>query len=310
MADDRRAEGPTGEQLIEAVQNVSGTHPGHRVLHANAIGATGVFRSSGGAAALTTAAHLQAGAETPVVVRMSNGTGDPDQPDTVRDGHGFAVRFRLADGSSTDLVTLTLPTFFVRTAEDFIEFMTARIPDPATGQPDLDKIIAFLGEHPEAQPAIERSMGAPFPASFTDLPYYGVHAFWFVDADGTRRKIRYRWDPDAPSAMLDDTADLSPHYLRDELRQRLGEGPATFHLRIIIGTDDDDETDPTVAWPDDRDELDAGTVQLLQCPDDQEAIEQLIFDPTRVTTGIECSDDAILHARARAYGVSYSLRTT
>jgi catalase len=35
----------------------------------------------------------------------------------------------------------------------------------------------------------------------------------------------------------------------------------------------------------------------------------LVFDPTRVTEGIQLSDDPILHARAGAYSVSVARRT-
>ena len=44
------------------------------------------------------------------------------------------MKFRLADGSSTDLVALSLPVFFVRTVPDFLGLMAARVPDPATGE--------------------------------------------------------------------------------------------------------------------------------------------------------------------------------
>ena len=48
-----------------------------------------------------------------------------------------------------------------------------------------------------------------------------------------------------------------------------------------------------------------GRLELTEAAD----AEPLIFDPTRVTDGIECSDDPILHARSAAYGASYAQRT-
>ena len=112
-----------GEQLVDAVQAVTGVHPGHRVLHAKGVGAEGWFRSSGAAARLTTAAHLQPGADVGVVVRFSNGSAEPAAHDGAHDGRGMATKFRLDDGSSTDIVALSLPVFFVRTTDDFIDFV-------------------------------------------------------------------------------------------------------------------------------------------------------------------------------------------
>jgi catalase len=298
-----------GDRLVEAIHLVAGTFPGHRALHAKGTVARGTFRATGAGGALTTAAHLAEGADVPVTVRFSNGSADPHAPDAARDGRGMSTRFHLPDGSSTDIVALTLPVFFVRTPEDFLAFMAARIPDPATGQPDLAKVIAFIGEHPEAQQAVELSMGAPIPESYACTRYFAIHAFWFVAPDGRRTPIRYRWEPDAGVLVLDETtaAERSPDFLAEELDARLAEGPVGFSLHLQVGTHDDDTTDPTTEWPETRDDIVVGHLVLRE-PVDQVQGEALIFDPTRVTTGIECGDDAILHARSQAYSSSYALR--
>lgn len=86
-------------------------------------------------------------------------------------------------------------------------------------------------------------------------------------------------------------------------------GEASFTLHLIVGTDRDDEMDPTTEWSADRDEFVAGRLVLTGQPDDPQDIEQLIFDPTRVTSGIEWRRRD-LHARSAAYGASYTRRTT
>jgi catalase len=322
MADDA-----LGERLVEAVQAVTGVHPGRRVLHAKGVGARGRFRSSGLAAGLTVAAHLQPGVETPVDARFSNGSADPAAPDGARDGRGFATKFHLAagaaaagaiaagataagtsgTGTTTDIVALSLPVFFVRTPDDFVAFVAVRQPDPATGEMDLDKVLAFLGEHPEAQLAAQLSVAAPAPVSYSRVTYHSVHVFWLVDGDGVRRPVRYRWEPVAGEAGLtDEQAAAAPgDYLADALADDLGRGPVTFDLHLVLGAPEDPVGDPTAPWPDDRPTVVAGTLELTELAD----VEALIFDPTRVTAGIECSDDPILAARSAAYGASYARRT-
>jgi catalase len=297
-----------GAYLIEQVQAVSGVHPGRRVLHAKGVGASGTFRSSGLAASITTAAHLQPDAVVPVEVRFSNGSADPDAHDGARDGRGLAVKFRLADGSSTDIVSLSLPVFFVRTVEDFVEFVKVREPDPETGQPDLERILGFLGEHPEAQLAAELSIAAPTPASYAGVTFHSVHVFWMIDATGRRRPVRYRFEPVASIAPLEeaDAMALPPDYLSAQLAADLAAGPVAFDLVIVVGVDGDPTDDATAAWPDDRSTIVAGRLELTALAD----TEPLIFDPTRVTAGVECSDDPILHARSAAYGESYAQRTS
>ena len=85
-------------------------------------------------------------------VRFSNGGGDPGAPDYATEGRGMAVKLYLEDGTRTDMVALTLPVFFARTPEDFFEFTRARKPDPATGQPDMERLGKWLGEHPGGRP--------------------------------------------------------------------------------------------------------------------------------------------------------------
>jgi catalase len=63
-------------------------------------------------------------------------------------------------------------------------------------------------------------------------------------------------------------------------------------------------------WPEEREVVPAGRLEITGLVADQEAgCEALIFDPTRVTDGIDCSADEILHARPVAHSVSYERRT-
>ena len=58
-------------------------------------------------------------------------------------------------------------------------------------------------------------------------------------------------------------------------------------------------------WPAERRRISAGTLELTGLESDREKDgDVLVFDPTRVTDGIELSDDPVLHARRHAYSVS------
>ena len=70
----------------------------------------------------------------------------------------MAVKLYLPGEEKTDIVSVTRPTFFVRTPEDFVELMEARRPDPETGQPDMERLGAFLGAHPESAAAIQAAL--------------------------------------------------------------------------------------------------------------------------------------------------------
>jgi catalase len=303
--------GSVPEQIVDAIQDVGGRHDGTRAVHAKGVVCAGTFTASRQAAALTRAAHMQ-GEPVRATVRFSNGGGDPAAPDNSKDGRGLAVKLYLEDGTRTDLVAITLPRFFVRNAEDFLEFTRARKPDPETGQPDMAKIGAFLEAHPEALPAIQHALSQPAPASYAQLDYHGIHAYKWIAPDGTERWIRFSFRPRAGVAGLSDeeAAERPDDYLQEELRDRLGRGPVEFELEVAIAQDGDDPDDPTEPWPDDRERVVVGTLRVEELDRTRErGGDVLVFDPTRVTDGVELSADPILHVRPDAYAVSVERRS-
>jgi catalase len=295
------------EQVVDSINDVSGRHPGARASHAKGIVLEGTFTPSG--AGLTRAAHMQE--ETVrVVARVSNGGGDPHTPDGAREGRGLAVKFDLPDGTRTDVVTLSLPCFFVRTPEDFLELTRARRPDPATGRPDLERVGAFLAAHPEALPAVQAALGAEPPESYATVTYHSIHSFRWIDAAGGSRFVRYRFEPEAGERTVPDerARELGPDYLVDEIAAR--ETPAAFRMLAVIAGEGDDVNDSTVAWPEDRERVEVGRLELTGLDHSRERDgDILVFDPLRLTDGIEPSDDPILHFRPRAYSVSVARRT-
>jgi catalase len=224
----------------------------------------------------------------------------------------MAVKFYLPDGSRTDIVALSLPAFFTRTPEELLAFNEARRPDRATGQPDVAKVSAFLAEHPEAVPAVTAAITHPIPASYATLAYHGLHAFGFVDASGAVRYGRYDLEPGAGEDSLSDeeAATRAPDYLQDELAQRLENSPASFELQVQLADEDDPLDDPTAPWPEDRDVVSLGRLDVTALAYDRDKEgDVLVFDPTRVPDGIRLTDDPILLARPGAYSISVARRT-
>jgi catalase len=305
----------TGEdlstRLVESINSAYGVHPGHRAAHAKGVLCAATFRPTAEAAALSRAAHLS-GPPVRAHVRFSNGSGDPGTADAARDGRGMAMKFYLPDSTTTDLVALSLPAFFARTPEDLLAFNEARRVVPATGQPDLARVGAYLAEHPEAMPAVTAAITHPIPSSYAALAYHGIHAYRFEAADGTARHGRYHVIPAEGEVTLSDeeAANRSPDYLREELASRLESGPAVFDLRVELAETGDPVDDPTAVWPDGRTVVELGRLELTGLAFDRERDgDVLVFDPTRVTDGIGLTDDPILLARPGAYSVSIARRT-
>jgi catalase len=304
--------GALATEVIDAVNALAGAYDGERALHSKGTVCAGTFTASRAAASLSKASHLQGGEPVRAHVRFSNGGGEPEGRDGAREARGMAVKLYLDDGTTTDLVCVTTPVFVVRTPEDFLELMLARKPDPETGQPDMERLGKFLGAHPEAMPAVQHTLGNPPPVSYLTCAYNSLHAYRVTNAAAEQRFIRYRWEPEAGEANVaeEDEQSLAHDYLRDDLHERLGQGPAAFTLTAAIAADGDPTDDSTAGWPDDRERVALGRLEVTGIATDRERDgDILVFDPTRVTEGIECSGDPILNFRAHAYAESVYRRS-
>ena len=302
---------PRPEEVVDAINEISGVHPGHRAAHAKGSLCAGTFTATPAAAALTRAAHMQ-GETVRATVRFSNGGGDPAAPDYATEGRGMAVKLYLDDGARTDMVALSLPVFFARTPEDFFEFTRARRPDPATGEPDMQRLGKWLAEHAEAGPAIQAAVTAAPPASYAQCEYHGLHAFRYVNADGEGRFVRFRWEPEAGVAGLskEEARERGADYLQVEIRERLRSEPAAFRLWVTLAELGDAVDDPTEAWPPGREAVELGRLELTGPDTERErGGDVLVFDPTRVVDGIELTEDPILRYRHHAYAVSVERRS-
>lgn len=297
----------TAETAIQSIRGAFGSHPGYRALHAKGVVCEGTFTATPGAAALTRAAHMQ-GRLTKTVVRFSNGSGDPRAPDHAIDLRGMATSFRLAGDSWTDIVAQTAPRFPTRTAEQFLELLEALAPGPAK----LWRLPLFLRRHPEVAKALPGLLQASRPPrSYATCTYHAIHAFAWTAGDGRRRHVRYRWVPLAGVARLSlrELWGCSADYLQEELILRLARGPVRFMLELQVAADGDDVDHPVTAWPSTRPTVDAGSLEITAIVGADAALDDIAFDPTRLTDGIAATRDPILAFRPCVYELSAKQRS-
>jgi catalase len=298
----------TPQESTQAAHSAFGRHPGFRALHAKGTLLKGTFSAEPDAASLTRAAHMQ-GDPVPVTVRVSNGAGNPKLPDYAPDVRGLAIKFYLPDGSRTDIVAQTAPRFPVHTPDAFVELLEVL----GAGRQMVWKLPRFLARHPEAVTPLILNAGAMRPPpSYAACRYYAVHAYRFLDADGDSRYVRYIIRPEQEEARLwpHQVRGLDRDYLHNEIRARLDRAPVRFTVQVQIAQPADPVDDPRAHWPDDRQHVDLGTLELTGLDTERETGDDvLVFDPARITDGIELSNDPVLQFRPASYSESVRERT-
>ncbi|MGH3767629.1 MAG: catalase [Pseudonocardiaceae bacterium] len=304
------------KQGMHVMEQYTGVVPGYRRAHAHGHGFTGYFEATPELAELTTAEHLQGG-RIPTIVRLSNAAGNPYAPDLTSPRRGatlgLAIAFELASGARTTWGAPNISSFPARTALEFITLTTATRRSRLTHRPSLFRLLAFALRHRHLIPGLKSILSHPPVRSFSATQFNGLHAYYLVGANGTRQAFRYHWVPSAQgkrNVTKTDAALWPPQYLIEEMKQRLHRSPVQWDLVFDLAAAGDPTDDQTTPWPASRPKLKAGVLTLTGEHADQEAIERMVFDPTNVPPGIECSDDPILAYRSLIYQESHARRTS
>lgn len=301
---------PTARTLIAAIEASAGPHPGYRRAHSHGVCVAGWFDGSPDGAALSSArAFTQR--KVPVLGRLSIGGGDPHGAEAGARVRSIALLLQTDDGAQWRLAMNSFPFFAVPSAEAFLEQTRAQTPDPATGKPDPAKLQAILDNYPTARAFGQWAKTAPWPSSWANTTYNGIHTFYFIAAGGQRQPLRFSLRPRAALATLDAAtrAAAAKDYLADEFARRLQAGPVGWDLVATLPEAGDALDDPSQPWPAQRPTRVLGTLWLERMtPQTTGACRDVNFDPTVLPPGIAPSADPILAARAAVYAQSFNHR--
>lgn len=298
----------TAPRIIDQIQVNSGSaYPGYRRAHAKGVCVIGHFVGSGALQPYSTAQVFMQG-DIPVVGRFAIAGGNPYAPDGSVPVRSMALRLTQPNGQQWRTGMNSMPVNAVATPQAFFEQLQAQQPDLATGKPDPARLAAFFAAHPETAPFRAWAKTARPSASFATNSYWSLNAFELVDAQGAKHAVRWRM---VPESAAEDAKGQGDNYLAADLVQRLAAGPLRWHLRVTFAEPGDPTADATKAWPADRREIDAGTLELTgTTPQDSGACRDINYDPLVLPDGIQASDDPLLPARSAAYAASYLRRTS
>jgi catalase len=242
--------------------------------------------------------------------RFSMGGGNPKISDKTKPvTHGFAMRFG-EGGEAAEFAFVSAPVFVAKTPDQMLTFLEARFPG-ADGKPDPEKVKAFSAANPETTRQAAWLNARPVPQSFATVNYWGVHAYALTDAKGEPKVVKLKAVPAAgEQGLTEEELKAKPDsFYADELKERLGKGPAAFDLVAVLGEPGDPAGDPTVMWPEEsRKTVKLGTIRVTAIEADA-TCDAGTFDPTVLPKGISGPDkDPMFAIRSPAYAVSLSRR--
>ncbi|MDR5773627.1 MULTISPECIES: catalase family peroxidase [unclassified Caballeronia] len=296
----------TPAKIVDSLAPPGGPALGFRRNHAKGICFTGNFESNGGAASLSKA-QLFAPGNYPVTGRFNLATPDPKTADSSARVRGLSLRIIMPDHSEWRSAMIDAPFFPVATPEAFYELQRA-----SARKDDPDAMKQFAAAHPEIGAFGKWASSAPFTGSFADDQYNSLNSFVFTDASGQDRVVRWSFVPVAKPETLtgDQLKQKGANFLDADITQRVQSGPQRWTMVVTVANPGDPTADPSKAWPDDRQKVEAGTLVVTAIEAEPDGpCRDLNFDPVVLPPGMHVSDDPFPAARSAAYSVSFNRRT-
>lgn len=306
--------------FFEKLQHFDRERIPERVVHARGTGVHGTLTVTNDMSKYTKADFMnEKGKETPVFVRFSTVQGFRGSADTVRDVHGFALKFYTQEGNF-DIPGLSHPVFFIQDAIKFPDIIHAVKPEPKTevpqGQSAHDSFWDFVGNNNESLHNVFWAMSdRAIPRSYRMMEGFGVHTYKLVNKDGDVYFVKFHFKPElgVHSLVWDEAQKLQgrdPDFHRKDLIEAIDKGDYprwTFGVQIIEEKDefmfDFDILDPTKLWPEELVPItEIGTLELNRNVENFfSETEQVAFHPGNFVPGIEASNDPLLQGRLFSY---------
>ncbi len=301
--------------LLEKLAHQNRERIPERTVHAKGSAAYGEIKITADLNAYTKAKIFQKGEVTPLFLRFSTVAGEAGAADAERDVRGFAIKFYTKEGN-WDLVGNNTPTFFIRDAYKFPDFIHTQKRDPRTHLRSNNAAWDFWSLSPESLHQVTILMSdRGIPASYRHMHGFGSHTYSFINDKNERFWVKFHFKTLQGIKNLSnkEAAELiakdRESHQRDLYNAIENKDFPKWKVQVqILAEKDADKLgfnpfDLTKIWPHSVVPLmDIGEMILNQNPQNYfNEVEQAAFSPSNIVPGIGFSPDKMLQARIFSY---------
>ncbi|EAK5889059.1 catalase [Campylobacter lari] len=308
--------------LLEKLAHQNRERIPERTVHAKGSGAYGELRITKDISQYTKAKVLQLGENTPLFIRFSTVAGEAGAADAERDVRGFAIKFYTKEGN-WDLVGNNTPTFFIRDAYKFPDFIHTQKRDPRTHLRSNNAAWDFWSLCPESLHQVTILMSdRGIPASYRHMHGFGSHTYSLINDKNERFWVKFHFKTKQGIKNLtnEEAANLIANDRESHQRDlyeaiEKGDFPKwTFQIQVL--KEDEVEKlgfnpfDLTKVWPHSIVPLiEVGELMLNKNVQNYfNEVEQAAFSPSNIVPGIGFSPDKMLQARIFSYPDAHRYR--
>lgn len=309
--------------LVEKLAHFNRERIPERVVHAKGAGAGGYFEVTNDISKYTRAKFLsEVGKKTEVFVRFSTVGGERGSADSERDPRGFAVKFYTEEGNY-DMVGNNTPTFFIRDAIKFPDFVHTQKRNPQTNLKDANMFWDFLSLTPESVHQVTILFSdRGTPKDYRHMDGHSSHTFMFYNDKNEYYWMKWHFKTVLGNETLtakeaEELAGSNPDHATQDLFNAIEEGNyPEWKVYVQIMTKEEaekykfDPFDITKVWyHSDFPLIEVGRMVLNRNPENYFAeVEQVKFSPGSFVPGIAASPDKLLQGRLFAYDDAHRYR--
>ncbi|EAC1840122.1 catalase [Campylobacter lari] len=308
--------------LLEKLAHQNRERIPERAVHAKGSGAYGELKITADISKYTKAKVLQLGESTPLFIRFSTVAGEAGAADAERDVRGFAIKFYTKEGN-WDLVGNNTPTFFIRDAYKFPDFIHTQKRDPRNNLRSNNAAWDFWTLCPESLHQVTILMSdRGIPASYRHMHGFGSHTYSLINDKNERFWVKFHFKTKQGIKNLtnEEAANLIANDRESHQRDlyeaiEKGDFPKwTFQIQVL--KEDEAEKlgfnpfDLTKVWPHSIVPLiEVGELVLNKNVQNYfNEVEQAAFSPSNIVSGIGFSPDKMLQARIFSYPDAHRYR--
>ncbi len=309
--------------LMEKLAHFNRERIPERVVHAKGAGAGGYFEVTHDISKYTKAKFLsEIGKKTDVFVRFSTVGGERGSADSARDPRGFAVKFYTEEGNY-DMVGNNTPTFFIRDAIKFPDFVHTQKRNPQNNLKDANMFWDFLSLTPESVHQVTILFSdRGTPKDYRHMDGHSSHTFMFYNDKNEHYWFKWHFKTVLGNETLtaeeaEEIAGSNPDHATDDLFNAIEKGDyPEWKVYVQIMTNEEaknykfDPFDITKVWYHaDFPLIPVGRMVLNKNPENYFAeVEQVKFSPGSFVPGIAASPDKLLQGRLFAYDDAHRYR--
>ncbi len=255
-------------------------------------------------------------------VRFSGMGSEKGSSDSFRDMRGFALKFYTEEGI-WDIAGSNAPVFAIKDPAKFPAYMAAQNRDAITNLKNITAVWDFWSLNPESLHYLLMLMSdRGTPKGYRHLHGYGGHTFSMVNSGGQRVWVKFHFrtlqgSRNFSTTEADQIAAQSADFAQQDLHNAIEEGHfPKWKMYIQVMTEVQAKSfrwnpfDVTKVWfHDDFPLHEVGILELNEIPANYFShVEQAVFTPGNLISGIGLSPDRLLQSRLFIYADAHRYR--